>query len=249
MTLEIDDHALQVPWVIGQTLDTVSTDNHGVGMTEPGQTGDVDPRLDGQNHHFLDDVAAALIDEWPLVPLEADAVTGVVTPKLRHAQVGEGSADLSFDLGQPTTRSDGIERGLLELEHAIEVVLELRRWLADDHRPLELRVIASDVRTGPSDEHIPPLQSPGVQQTVRLHRVCTGAEDHHRRRAKTRRQRSVGWTKGGDHRAAGLGGGFHPDLHGIAPEDKFLLHQAVGQVSPDAALFDERQLRLTLDRA
>ena len=65
------------------------------------------------------------------VPLEADSVTGVVALKLRHAQVGEGSAHLGFDLTQRATWPDGIERGLLKLEHAIEVTLELRRRLND----------------------------------------------------------------------------------------------------------------------
>ena len=35
----------------------------------------------------------------------------------------------------------------------------------------------------------------------------------------------------------------------VAPEGELLLHQAVGQVSPDAALLDERQIRLALDGA
>src|SRR5215207_6209170 len=128
-------------------------------MTEPRQTGHVDPGLNGQHHLFLDDVAAALVDEWPLVSLEADTVTGVVTLKLRHAQVGESGAHLDFDVTQRATWPDGIKRGLLELEHAIEVVLELRRWLADDHRPLELRVIASHVCPGPGNKYVAPLQS------------------------------------------------------------------------------------------
>src|SRR5215207_2011445 len=94
----LDDHALQVAWVIGQTLDTVGTDNHGVRMTEPRQSGHVKTGLDGQEHHILDDVVAALVDEWPLVSLEADTMARVVALKLRHAQVGEGGTHLSFDL-------------------------------------------------------------------------------------------------------------------------------------------------------
>src|SRR5688572_11595715 len=136
--LRLNDHALQIPWVIGEALDTVSADDHGVGMTEPRQTGHVKPGLDSENHHLLDDVVAPLVDEGPLVSLEADTVPGVMTLKLRHAQVGEGGADLGFDLTERATRPDGIERGLLKLEHAVEVVLELRRRLPDDHRPLEL---------------------------------------------------------------------------------------------------------------
>src|SRR5262249_45058972 len=126
---------------------------------------------------------------------------------------------------------------------------ELRRGVADDHGAFELRVVAGDVGGGAGDEDVAATDTGGVGETVGEDRVGAGVEHGQHRGAPDHRQGLVGGAEGGDHHAGGFGRGFERDVHLVAAELDLLLHQAVGEVAPCAALDDEPQFGFAFDGA
>src|SRR3954471_20393029 len=151
------DHAGQVAGVEGEAFDAVGADDDGVGVAEAGQAGDVETGLDAEDHVLRDDVIAAFVDEGPFVALESDAVAGVVALQLGDTELGEGVADVAFHLGEPAAGTNGVEGGLLQLHHDVEVLLKVGCRFAEEHRPLQLGAVAADVRPGSGDEDVAAL--------------------------------------------------------------------------------------------
>src|SRR5262245_44797301 len=73
--------ALDVARVVGEDLDAVLGDDHGVRVAETADVALVDPRLDREHHALLDGCVVAEVEERRLVVAEPDAVADVLAPE------------------------------------------------------------------------------------------------------------------------------------------------------------------------
>src|SRR6266536_4117807 len=72
----LDGQALEIARVVGEDLDSVLGDDHGVGVAEAADVARVDAGLDGEDHAGLDQRVVADVEERRLVVAQADRMAG-----------------------------------------------------------------------------------------------------------------------------------------------------------------------------
>src|SRR4051794_33729047 len=108
-----DDQAVEVARVVGGQLAAVVGDDDRVGVAEAAEAGDVEARLDREDHARREDCLVVEVDEGLLMALQADAVPGVVALERLEALLSDRAADIGLGLGTYATRAHGGERGVL----------------------------------------------------------------------------------------------------------------------------------------
>lgn len=140
-------------------------DQHGVRVPPP-QVGRVEPWLDGQDHAGLENRRITEIEEGDLVVAQADSVAAVVAPEGHQVVVLVILAHGPIDLGAAHAGPQGLEGDLLGALHMVEHAMLLVRGPADDHGPLQLRVVAPHGCPGPAHQHVAGLEGDVVGQGV-----------------------------------------------------------------------------------
>src|SRR4029077_19121597 len=98
---------------------------------------------------------------------EPDGVTGVVPKVVAHTELLSESQHSQLDLACRDAGRDRIDGARLQREHGLERALLRASRLADDHGPLELALVAVDVRAGSGDEHVALLDAMTFHETMR----------------------------------------------------------------------------------
>src|SRR5205807_5117643 len=96
----------------------------------------------------------AAVEEWGLVALEADRVADVVADGALDAQLARQLNACKLDLAGGDAWRHHLDGARLQREHRVEGTLLLGGRSADDHRSLELAVVAVDVRPRTAHEDI-----------------------------------------------------------------------------------------------
>ena len=107
------------------------------------------------------------VEERRLVVAQADAVAGVLAPVPEQVVLLEVAHHGAVDVGAGGARPDRGEGGLLRGDGVVEEPPHLVGRRADDHRPLELRVVAPDRRARLRHEHVARLELDVVRDRVR----------------------------------------------------------------------------------
>src|SRR5688500_14112789 len=85
-----NDQGIELARVEGDSLGAIRPDDNRVRVAKSRQTRHIESRLDREDHVFLDDgVVAAFVDEGPFVPLESQAVSGVMPLQIGDSEVDE----------------------------------------------------------------------------------------------------------------------------------------------------------------
>jgi hypothetical protein len=133
----------------------------------PGGGSGVGPGLDREDHARLDDGVVADVEERRLVVAQADCVADVLAPVGQQVVVREVREHRTVDVGAGHSRTEGTEGHLLGRDRVVEEPAHLVRRLADDHRALQLGVVAPDRRAGLGDEDVALLELDVVGDRVR----------------------------------------------------------------------------------
>ena len=94
------------------------------------------------------------VEERRLVVAQADRVADVLAPVRQQVVLLEVAQHGAVDVGARDAGPERRERDLLRGDGVVEEPAHLVRRLADDHRALELGVVAPDGRARLGDEHV-----------------------------------------------------------------------------------------------
>ena len=148
--------------------------------------------------------------------------------------------DRQLDLAHRHTRRKGLDGMRLQREHGLERPLLRSGGLAHEHGPLELALIAVDVRPGAGDEHVALLDPVSFHEAMR-HRRRPPAHEH-RGDAVALEADGPPARQLADYLFQALDRRRHVALHlGLAGDDR-VLHAAVRTRRPVAAELDALDL-------
>src|SRR5262249_34652057 len=121
----LTNHGLQFPGDACQHLTAVGGDEHVVLDPYAAPVGQVDPRLDGDDHASLENGRRARFHHRRLVDLQADAVSQAVVKKRAEARITDDSACFGIHVTGPYARAESAEGPLLGPEHDRVDLMEL----------------------------------------------------------------------------------------------------------------------------
>ena len=234
----------------GQELDPVLDDDHRVGVAEAAELVVVEARLDREDHARLDRRVVADVEERRLVVAQPDRVARVLPPVREQVVVLEVAHDGAVDVGARHARPKRIERDLLRGDDVVEEPALLVGRRADDHRPLELGVVAPHRRARLRDEHVARLELDVVRDRVRPRAARADLAAV----ARLRRRRSMpSWPPNESPSASSIASvaswpGAQARLCLGRARPRVLLQQPVRVRAPAAALADQRDLVVALAR-
>ena len=178
---------------------------------------------------------------------QADRVADVLAPVREQVVLLEVRQHGAVDVGAGRAGPERVEGDLLRGDRVVEEAAHLVGRLADDHRPLELGVVAPDRRARLGDEDVALLELDVVRDRVR-----PGAPQPDlaavagRDAVGGRLLAAVGAVERLQHRERGLVACPQARLGLGRARARVLLQQPVGVLAPARALADQRDLRLAL---
>ena len=142
-------------------------DHDRVGVPEAADRARVEAGLDREHHADVDDREVAEVEERRLVVAKADRMAGVLTPVGQQVVLLEVAHDGAVDVGAGDAGAECVEGGLLRGHGVVEEAAHLVGRRPDDHRALELGVVAPDRGARLGDEHVAGLELDVVRDRVR----------------------------------------------------------------------------------
>ena len=178
---------------------------------------------------------------------QADRMADVLAPVRKQVVLLEVGQHGAVDLGARDAGTECRERGLLRGDGVVEEPAHLVRRLADDHRALQLGVVAPDGRARLGDEDVAFLEADVVGDCVRPRASQPDLAAIARRDAVGRRLlAAVGAVESLQQRQRRLVSGPEAGLRFRRPRPRVLLQQAVRVLAPACALADQLDLGLAL---